>query len=31
MVQPSLPLDFVDPATDPDATTFTEPRWRDAT
>ncbi len=30
MVQPSLPLDFVDPATDPDATTFTEPRWRDS-
>ncbi len=31
MVQPALPLDFVDPATDPDATTFTEPRWRDST
>jgi MFS family permease len=30
-VQPSLPLDFVDPATDPDATTFAEPLWRDST
>ncbi len=30
LVQPTLPLDFVDPATDPDATTLAEPHWRDS-